>query len=95
MFGIKVGTLPDCDITVEAFDSEDRSAIPGLHVLMHPYRAVTDENGMATLRVAKGRYKMHLSGFRYVAQERTIDVTGSMITRAELTAEPKWSDRLW
>ena len=36
---------PDHEVTVEAFDSEKQTPIKGAHVLLHPYRALTDERG--------------------------------------------------
>src|ERR1700687_3103467 len=53
------------------------------------YRALTDERGMAKLKVAKGRYKLFVSGFQYIAYQGIIDVTGDVTARAELTSEPE------
>ncbi len=91
-FAVKVVSPPDHHVTVEAFDSETQTPIKGAHVLLHPYRALTDETGVATVRVAKGRYTLFVSGFNYVAYENIIDVAGDVTTRAELTAEPEGQD---
>ena len=66
-FAIKVVSPPDHEVTVEAFDSEKQAPIKGAHVLLHPYRALTDERGMAKIKVAKGRYKLFVSGFNTLA----------------------------
>jgi aspartyl-tRNA synthetase len=58
-------------------------------VLLHPYRALTDERGMAKVKVAKGRYTLLVSGFNYIGHERIIDVTGDVSARAELAVEPE------
>jgi hypothetical protein len=76
-------------VTVEAFDSEKQTPIAGAHVLLHPYRAFTDERGMATLKVAKGRYTLFVSGFNYIAYEDVIEVAADVTTRAQLAAEPE------
>jgi hypothetical protein len=76
-------------VTVEAFDSETQTPIKGAHVLLHPYRALTDERGVAKVKVAKGRYKLFVSGFQYIAYQNIIDVAGDVATRAELAAEPE------
>ena len=76
-------------MTVEVFDSETQKPIKGAHVLLHPYRAHTDENGVANAKVAKGRYKLVVSGFNYIAYEDIIDVAGDVRARAELVAEPE------
>ena len=85
-FGVKVVGAPDYEVTVEAFDAQKHTPIKGVHVLLHPYRALTDENGVAKVKVTKGTYKLHVSGFTYVAYQNTIDVAGDVTTRAELTA---------
>jgi hypothetical protein len=88
-FAIKVVSPPDHEVTVEAFDSETQAPIKGAHVLLHPYRALTDDRGMAKIKVAKGRYKLFVSGFNYIAYQDMIDVAGDVTARAELTAEPE------
>jgi len=88
-FTIKVVRPPDHEVTVEAFDREKQSPIEGAHVLLHPYRALTDEKGMAKIKVAKGSYRLFVSGFNYVAYENIIDVAGDVTARAELAVEPE------
>jgi hypothetical protein len=88
-FAIKVVSPPDHEVTVEAFDNEKQAPIKGAHVLLHPYRALTDERGMAKIKVAKGRYRLFVSGFNYIAYQDFIEVAGDVTMRAELTAEPE------
>jgi hypothetical protein len=88
-FALKVVSRPDHEVTVEAFDSEKHTPIEGVHVLLHPYRAFTDANGVAKVKVAKGRYTLFVSGFNYIAHEAIIDVAGDVTARAELTVEPE------
>lgn len=88
-FAVKVVSAPDHEVTVEAFDREQQAPIAGAHVLMHPYRAVTDGNGIARLKVAKGRYQLCVSGFNYIAYEDVIDVAADVSARAELMPEPE------
>lgn len=86
---VKVVPAADHEITVEAFDAENNAPIRGAHVLLHPYRALTDADGVAKVRVAKGTYKLFVSGFNYIAYESTIDVANNIAIRAELTTEPE------
>jgi hypothetical protein len=86
---VKVVGPPDHEVTVEAFDGEKQTPIKGAHVLLHPYRALTDEKGVAKVKVAKGRYQLFVSGFQYTAYQSIIDVAGDVTTRAELTLEPE------
>jgi len=88
-FAVKVVEAPDHEVTVEAFDSEKRTPIKGAHVLLHPYRALTDERGVAKVKVAKGRYTLFVSGFNYLGHESILDVTSDITARAELTVEPE------
>ena len=91
-FAVKIVDPPDHEVTVEALDSERRTPIKGAHVLLHPYRTFTDESGVAKVKVAKGRYKLFVSGFNYIAWENIVEVAGDLTTRAELTAEPEGQD---
>jgi hypothetical protein len=88
-FGVNVVRPPDHEVTVTAFDSETQAPIKGAHVLLHPYRALTDETGVAKVKVAKGRYRLVVSGFHYIGYENVIDVAGDVTTRAELATEPE------
>jgi hypothetical protein len=88
-FAIKIVSPPDHEVTVEAFDSEQQTPIIGAHVLLHPYRAFTDESGLAKLKVAGGRYTLVVSGFRYIAYQSIVAVTGDVTIRAELAMEPE------
>jgi hypothetical protein len=88
-FAVKVVEPPDHEVTVEAFDGDTQTPIKGAHVLLHPYRGLTDERGVAKVKVAKGRYTLFVSGFNYIGHERIIDVTSDVTARAELAVEPE------
>jgi hypothetical protein len=88
-FAVKVVSPPDHEVTVEAFDGEQQTPVKGAHILLHPYRALTDEKGVAKIKVAKGRYTLVVSGFRYIAHRSIIDVAGDVTVHAELAMEPE------
>jgi hypothetical protein len=88
-FAVKVVRPPDHEVTVAAFDSETQVPITGAHVLLHPYRAFTDEHGVAKVKVAEGRYTLFVSGFNYIEYQQAIDVADDVTARAELTMEPE------
>jgi hypothetical protein len=88
-FAVKVVAPPDHEVTIEAFDGDTQAPIKGAHVLLHPYRALTDERGLAKVKVAKGRYMLFVSGFNYISYEQIIDVTSDITARAELAVEPE------
>jgi len=84
---VRVVTAPDCEVTVRAVDREKQTPIKGARVVMHPYRAVTDDNGIARVRVARGHYDILVSGSQYMPACASVEVTADMITSAELDAD--------
>jgi hypothetical protein len=87
---VRVVDPPDCEITIEAFDREQQAPIKGARVVMHPYRALTDENGVARVKVTKGQYELLVSASKYLPVSSTVDVTADMLTRAELDVDHPW-----
>ena len=87
---VRVVSPPDCEVIVEAVDRERQTPIKGARVVMHPYRAVTDENGTARVRVARGQYDILVSGSRYMPVSTSVEVTADLISRAELDADQPW-----
>ena len=87
---VRTVTAPDCEVTIRAVDREKQTPIKGARVVMHPYRAVTDDNGIARVRVAKGQYDILVSGSQYLPACASVEVTADMITSAELDADQPW-----
>jgi hypothetical protein len=87
---VRVVDPPDCEITVEAFDREQQAPIKGARVVMHPYRALTDENGVAKVKVTRGQYDILVSASKYLPVSTTVDVTADVTTRAELDVDHPW-----
>jgi hypothetical protein len=87
---VRVVSPPDCEVTVRAVDREKQTPIKGACVVMHPYRAVTDENGIARVRVARGQYDILVSGSKYMPATTSVEVTADMITSTELDADQPW-----
>jgi hypothetical protein len=87
-FGVRVVTHPECVVTVEAVDQASQTPLSGARVVMHPYKAVTDERGVAQVRVAKGAYKLFVSQTRYLTFGLPVEVAADMTARAELLPEP-------
>jgi len=88
-FTVKVVSPPDYEVTVAAVDSAKQTPVNGAHVLLHPYRSRTDETGIAKVKVARGRYRLFVSGFNYIPYEGSIDVAGDVTTQVELAVEPE------
>lgn len=84
---LRVVSPPDCQITVVVVDREQQTPIAGATVVMHPYRARTGENGVATLKVTKGHYDIQVGGPKYLSACITAEVTADMATRVELEVD--------
>lgn len=87
-FGVRVVSHPEYLVTVETVDKVNQTPLRGARVVMHPYRAVTDERGVAEVRVAKGAYKLFVAQTAYLTFGLHIEVTADITARAELDLEP-------
>ena len=87
-FGVRVVSAPDCLVRIEAVDTVTRTPISGARVVMHPYKAVAGERGMAEVRVAKGAYTLFVSQTGYLTFGLPVEVDADMTAGAELYLEP-------
>lgn len=88
---VRVVSAPDCEVTVKAIDRETQTPIAGARVVMHPYRAMTDGDGIAKVRVARGSYDILVSGSRYLPVSTSVEVTADVITTAQLDVDEPWA----
>ena len=86
-FGVRVVRRPEHLVTVEAIDRMTQTPLREARVVMHPYRTVTDEHGLAEMRVAKGTYTLFVSQNGYLTLAVPVDVDSDVPTRAELDLE--------
>ena len=84
---VRVVAAPDCEVTVNVIDRESHAPIAGARVVIHPYRAVTDRNGMARVQVGRGQYDVVVSGKRYLPSCIAIEATTDVTITAELDAD--------
>lgn len=91
-FSVRVVATPECVLTVEAIDRESQTPVKGAKVVAHPYRAFTDERGLAQLRVPKGAYRIFVSGKNYFPFRSDSEVKTDMTIRAELALDPGLTD---
>jgi hypothetical protein len=87
-FGVRAVSPPECLVRLEAVDKISQTPISGARVVMHPYRAVSDERGVAEVRVAKGAYTLFVSQKGYLTFGLPVAVDADMTARAELSLEP-------
>jgi hypothetical protein len=92
-FALSVRVVPfaDCEVTIKAIDRETQTPIKDARVVMHPYRAVTGDNGIATIKVARGHYDILVSGSRYTPACASVEVNAAMISSVELDADQPWT----
>ena len=87
-FGVRVVDRPECIVTIESVDKVTQTPLSGARVVMHPYRVVADERGVARVRVAKGAYKLFVSQTNYLTCGLPVEVAADMTARVELDLEP-------
>jgi hypothetical protein len=61
-------------------------------VVVHPYKTLTDEHGMAQVRVPAGAYTLFVSGKQYFPFRRDCDVKADITIRADLAVDRELSD---
>ena len=91
-FGVRVVSAPACRVTVVALDAASRTPVEGARVVAHPYRAVTDQRGMAELQVPAGEYRLFVSGRGSIPFRFDGAVTADTTIRAELEQDQELSD---
>ena len=87
-FGLRVVGEPEHWISVEAIDKATQAPLGGARVVLHPYATVSDEQGVAQIRVARGAYQLFVAQTAYLTFGQPVDVTADMSIRAELDLEP-------
>ena len=91
-FGVRVVPTPECLLTVLAIDVESQTPVKGAKVVVHPYKAFTDERGVAEVRVPKGEYRLVVSGTNYFPFRSDGEVKTDVTIRAELALDLGLSD---
>ena len=95
-FNVRAVPAPECRLTVVALDKESQSPVRGAKVVVHPYRAVTDERGVAEMRLPKGVYRLFVSGRDYLPFRSDGEVAADATITAELESDSGPSDaELW
>jgi hypothetical protein len=87
-FSVQVVPAPDCLLRVQAVDRESQAPLADARIALHPYKAVTDERGLAEIRVAKGAYDLFVAKANYLTLGLPVDVMADMTAKAELDPEP-------
>jgi hypothetical protein len=91
-FGVRTVPASECLMTVVAIDKESQTPLEGARVVAHPYRAATDERGIAELRVPKGPHRVFVSARNYLPFRCDREVTADTTIRADLDIDVGPSD---
>jgi hypothetical protein len=95
-FHIRCVPRPECLLRVLAVDARSRLPVPGAKVVVHPYHARTNLEGVAELRVPKGAYRLFVTGRDRFPFRADGQIDGDVTIRAELDADFGPSDaELW
>ena len=78
---------PDCIINLQIVRFSDKIPIRGATVVAHPFRSMTDVNGMATLQVPKGTYEVLVSASRHLPASQLIEAVENILVTIELDAD--------
>lgn len=89
---VRVVPKPECTLEVVAVDAERQTPVPGAKVVVHPYRALTDEQGRARLKVPKGAFRLFVSGKNYFPFRTDGELDADLMIRAELAIDRGLSD---
>ncbi|HUF72318.1 MAG TPA: hypothetical protein VMR74_05400 [Gammaproteobacteria bacterium] len=96
--GFNVRAVPEAHyrLTVIAIERRSQAPVQGAKVVVHPYRALTDEHGVAELDLPQGRYRVFVSGRDCFPLRLDGELAANTTLRAELELEPGPSDaELW
>ena len=88
MFKLRCVKQAEVRLRVEAWDAKAGIPLPGTRIVLHPYSAQTDENGVAEVEVVPGHYRLFASRPKYTTLGTPLEVTGDVSTRVELQLAP-------
>ena len=88
---VRTVAAPDHEITIEVVDRESGAPLEGVNLIMHPYRATTDRNGLARMKVAADHYELHASGLQRLPYRDHLDATKPVELRILMAVEQQSS----
>lgn len=95
-FHVRAVRAPECLLKVVAVDARSKLPIPGARVVVHPYRTLTNADGVAELRLPKGAYRLFVSGRDRFPFRTFGEIEGDVTIEAELDEDLGPSDaELW
>lgn len=91
-FSLNVVEAAEHKVEIQVVDADTHAPLRNATVVLHPFRATTDAEGRATLRVSKNKYTLMVSAARHDALSRPItidaDYTGEVALHLEAKEDP-------
>ena len=81
----------ECAVELEVIEFATEQALSRATVVLHPFRAVTDDAGIARLRVAKGEYDLLVSCSGHTPSAFRRAITSDERIRIVLEPEGLWT----
>jgi len=95
-FSTVVTPPPVHTVTVQVLADETAKPIDMAEVRLGPYRAMTAATGEAQIRLATGRYDLHIWKVGFEAQARVVAIGGDAVIRIDAAIVPEENaDRAW
>ncbi|HEX7238152.1 MAG TPA: hypothetical protein VF405_14380 [Gammaproteobacteria bacterium] len=95
-FQIRAVRAPECRLRVIAVDARSHLPVAGAKVVVHPYHALTNADGVAELRVPRGPYRLFVSGRDRFPFRTDGEIDADVTIQAELDEDFGPSDaELW
>lgn len=84
-FSFRAVKPPECGVMVTVRERMTQAPLPGISVILHPYRGLTNEQGIACLNVTKGSFRLYVMGDgHYEIFQKDVEVAGDLRIDAEL-----------
>jgi hypothetical protein len=92
--GFRVNSVPQPDhlLRVEVVDAVTGEPVERARVVAHPYRTLTDAQGVAELRLPAGEHTLFVAGKQYFAFKSVGVLTEDTTIRAEMHVDREFSD---
>jgi hypothetical protein len=83
---------PEVTLRIVAVDAVTGAPVPGARVVAHPYRTLTDADGLAELHLPRGPRTVFVSGAPYFAYKTVGTIEADMTLTAEMHVDRGFSD---
>jgi len=80
---------PEHSVAIKVITSDDATPLEKVQVALGPYRAATDNAGLARIEVPTGKYDLAVWKAGFEAASKIVDVAANLIVQLELTRRAK------